>query len=324
MNVTGGSDGLARTLSFGIENGIPYLGMRFAGTTIAGGQIIIAALNAGDTVAAAAEAWSVSSYLKLEAGSLANLASCALGCSFYQADGTTLTNNVNGPDLKGSIDGTMRRYTLDNNVAAASTARVQGRNLRIVTGAAGTVTDFTIRLYLPQVEKGAFSTSAIPTTGAAATRAIDLPTSAFAHDAAVPITIYAKATPRGVVGVTAVIASLDDGTSNNRHTVYNSAASARAQITITGGVTQANLSGGTPVIGTSQKSAMSAKLDDVGFAQAGTAATRDTSSNTMPPGLTTLRIGHAAAGTTPFNGHIEEIRIFRHDNTNTQLVALTA
>jgi hypothetical protein len=182
----------------------------------------------------------------------------------------------------------------------------------------------TLSLYGPQAELGAFATSYIPTTTASVTRAIDLPTSAFAHDAAVPITIYAKATPRGVVGVTAVVASLDDGTSNNRHTVYNSAASARAQITITGGVTQANLSGGTPVIGTSQKSAMSAKLDDVGFAQAGTAATRDTSSNTMPPGLTTLRIGHAAAGTTPFNGHIEEIRIFRHDNTNTQLVALTA
>jgi hypothetical protein len=185
-------------------------------------------------------------------------------------------------------------------------------------------TSRTLLLYGAQVEAGAFATSYIPTTTASATRAIDLPTNAFAHDAAVPITIYAKATPRGVVGVTAVIASLDDGTSSNRHTVYNSAASARAQITITGSVTQANLSGGTPAIGTSQKSAMSAKLDDVGFAQTGTAATRDTSSNTMPPGLTTLRIGHAVAGATPFNGHIEEIRIYRDDNTNAELQALTA
>jgi hypothetical protein len=322
MNVTGSIDGLVRTLAFGQVNGINYMDVKWTGTNTAGTQTLLVALNAGDTVAAPADAWCVSSYLQLMAGSLANLAIVGLGCAFYQADGTTLTNNVNGSDLKGTIDGTARRYMLDNTVAAALTARVQGRNIRIQTGGAGVVHDFTIRLYLPQVEKGAFTTSAIPTAGTAATRAVDDAimtgtnfSSWYNASEGTLVTEAATMSP-GTRG----IAAINDNTTNERIDLRAGSASIGGVIT-DGGVAQASFTD-TYVANTFSKAAIAYKLNDVAYTRDAAAVTTDVAA-TMPT-ATQFRIGKIDAGSSALNGWIKSIRYYRTRLTNAQLQALTA
>ena len=67
----------------------------------------------------------------------------------------------------------MQRRTVSITLANASTARIS-HTIFNAAYASGATIDITLRIGLPQLEQGAFATSVIPTTTAAATRAADV------------------------------------------------------------------------------------------------------------------------------------------------------
>jgi hypothetical protein len=143
----------------GTENGLPYIDARYVGTP-SGTQF----LNFGANPAASAgQAWTASVYTRLVAGSLTNVT--ALQLTAASTGGTTASANqtVSTATLEPAVRSTVTVTAGTGATGATSYIRMTG---------SGAV-DFTIRLYAPQLELGAFATSPIITTGAAGTRGAD-------------------------------------------------------------------------------------------------------------------------------------------------------
>jgi hypothetical protein len=175
-----------------------------------------------------------------------------------------------------------------------------------------------------QVELGAFATSPIYTVSASVTRAGDLgvraATSIMAYSQSA-VTLYAKGTPQNLDASATVQALLgtDDATSNERHLLYRASANPQS-ITVDGGVTQADVDGGSWGIATSRKIAASIAANDVAISFNGGAAVTDATA-TMPA-VHTIGIGNTNS-LTPFNGHIAQIMVLPRAMSDAELVAIT-
>jgi hypothetical protein len=151
-------------------------------------------------------------------------------------------------------------------------------HVRLSNAEVGTV----ITLWGAQLEAGAFPTSYIPTTTATVTRSADVASitgtafsSWYRQDEG---TVFAEyRTPasgtRGVVG-------FNDNTANERIAFYTSGADPKLTV-VDGGVTQADINGGTVTASVMTKSAGAFAVNDFALAHAGGAAVTDTN-GTMP------------------------------------------
>ena len=151
-------------------------------------------------------------------------------------------------------------------------------HVRLSSQGVGTV----ITLWGAQLEVGAFPTSYIPTTSATVTRSADVASitgtafsSWYRQDEG---TVFAEyRTPasgtRGVVG-------FNDNTANERIAFYTSGADPKLTV-VDGGVTQADINGGTVTASVMTKSAGAFAVNDFALAHAGGAAVTDTN-GTMP------------------------------------------
>jgi len=156
-------------------------------------------------------------------------------------------------------------------------------------------------LWGAQLEDGAFPTSYIPTAGASATRAADVPV--LAYSPTIPITLVMWATPNAVSTVGSAIYMLaDDASSNNRIRLYNDASFPNARMLVTvGGATQASLANTAVVAGSRLKMAARAEVNNAGLSVNGGAVITDVSC-TMPA---TTRITAADA-----NAYIERWLVY--------------
>jgi len=204
------------------------------------------------------------------------------------------------------------RLTVTTTTNTLTTAR-----LRSFWSGTGTSTDF----WGAQLETGAFATSYIPTTTAAVTRSADVASitgsnfsSWYRQDEG---TVFAEyRTPAfGTRG----IAGFNDTTANERIALLTSGTDPKL-IAVDGGVTQADINGGTIAAGVMTKSAGAYAINDFAFAHAGGTAVTDTS-GTLPT-ITRLLVGADQAGNYQ-NGRIRRLTYFPTRLANEVLQRIT-
>jgi hypothetical protein len=172
-----------------------------------------------------------------------------------------------------------------------------------------------------QLEVGAFPTSYIPTTSAAATRSADsavvTPISSFYNQA--EGTLFAETSFLATAGWALVA---DDNTTSNRHLLAYSG-NIPSYTTLVGAASQASISIGLAAsAGDIIRHIGSYKENDFQAARNGTLGTADTS-GTTPAGLSHLRIGTRTGSSDRFNGHIRKIAYWPRRLSNTLLQQLT-
>jgi len=308
-----GLAGLTQTIvGVGTEKGVDYLDYRFSGTA-SGASYLVLLFDATTAIAASAsQIWTSSIFLSMVGGSQSNISSIQFNDYEYDAATVFLRNSTAICAVTSALTRFSKPWT-----TGASTAFVRPGIFLYVT-AAGAV-DITIRIGWPQLELGAFVTSPIRTTSAAATRAADVivVTSPPAFGSA--WTLYVEGyQPALVTG--GRIVQVDDGT--NLQLVNNNGANFRNLFTASGGVTQADMTAGTPVAGVNAKLASGAEANNFAFVANGGAPVTDVSGAVLTP--TVFHIGSSTAGAQSWNGYIRHVTYFPARFTNAQLQALTA
>lgn len=174
-----------------------------------------------------------------------------------------------------------------------------------------------------QAEAGTFATSPILTTGAAATRALDVVKLPFTPAAA--MTFYAEGFSLDSGGAqTDGLLSADDGTAANRIQIRRSGTGAGSIIVVSGNVVQQSTgygSAGSWPVGVSSKAMAAAAANDWAVTRDGGAAI-GASAVTMPSGLNQIQMGNGV-GIQPLNGYLRRAAYWNSRLPNSQLQALT-
>ena len=190
-------------------------------------------------------------------------------------------------------------------------------------GSSNLTQDKFIYAWGAQMEAGAFPTSYIPTTGAAATRARDIaeiPTSTFGYnnDAGTVVCEFDSASISG-----STVFTLDGAGSSHGITAIVYPAGRISYQAVTGGVTQVNFNFDAYATANqvSKVATVYAKDDFAAVLNGGAVAT-DTAGS-VPP-VSTLKLGvYWGAGDFFMSGHIKSIQYYPRRLTDTQLQELT-
>ncbi len=302
----------------GTENGLTYVDIRIFGTSnTTSVSIVFETLT--QIVASSGQTWTFSVWLKLQGGSLTNVSNVRTFIRGNTAGGTVVETLGTASVPTGSLI----RYANTGTLADALTARVQSYiNLTITNGA---TVDFTLRIAAPQLERGAFPTSYIPTTSAAATRAAEsavvAPISSFYNQ--VESTIFSELSATSVAFDSTILA-INNNTQNEQidQRLAITSVTMRARV---GGVNQASMAGVSPVVapvaGTVYKFVAAYKQDDFAASMDGATVVTDTSGN-MPTGLSRMVIG-SRTGSAFLTGHIRKLAYWPRRLSNTLLQQLT-
>lgn len=144
----------------GSENGIPYLEIRVSGTAASAGNVGINPVSPVATIAAAdGDIWTASLFARVVAGSAANINSTTLYITEYDGASATLAHPAYGALSYTSAPLGQYRLSITGTMSQASTAYVRPRLVMSVS--AGAVVDVTLRLGLPQLERGKPASSPI-------------------------------------------------------------------------------------------------------------------------------------------------------------------
>ncbi|MCX7275536.1 MAG: hypothetical protein NTV19_20875 [Burkholderiales bacterium] len=171
MSGLNGSGLTGSIVGTGTASGVPYVDVRLQGTASSIGATMNFETSSG-IAAAQGQAWSLSAFVAVVGGSLANISSTILATNEYTGAlayvGSSLVSGAFG------VDSVLRRFSVTGTVAGATVASIMPY-LKL-NFASGAIIDVTLRVGLPQMELGAFATSPImPAIGspAATTRAVD-------------------------------------------------------------------------------------------------------------------------------------------------------
>jgi hypothetical protein len=169
--------GLTRTLAFGTENGIHYTQIRLNGTPTSTGNVDIAlALQAGISIGPGS--YHFSAFLKLQAGSFANINPATSGLFLHATTGAPDFATVHASTFRmvGVVDGSpLSRQRYRTSIVVTNPDARHARPRYRIGVTSGQPVDITVRIGLPQVEVGKFGpTSPIRTSGAMAIRLPDV------------------------------------------------------------------------------------------------------------------------------------------------------
>ena len=313
-NISGSVNGLTRTLASGSVNGFSYIDVSFAGTATSAFTLFFDPEQQTQIVASSTQVWTHSVYLALAAGSVPD---CLVGVREGLADGTlTAAATTNHGS---SLTATLQRFSHTRTLTEATTARVTP--IIRMTVANGATISFTLRIAAPQLEQGAFPTSYIPTTTAAATRAADsavvTPISSFYNQSEGTFVTDTNKSP--LSGSFPTIWHLTNGTNDTGNVIgfYNPSNStisydASPAFSFAESVSAGIAKSGFAFSASSSRMAVNGVLEPASD-QAATITTDKAS----------LRLGAKRNGSEPLNGHIRKIAYWPRRLSNSLLQQLT-
>ncbi len=160
--------GLSYERTYGTEYGAPYFDLRVYGTPT--GTWFQLFEESGTAIAASiGDVVTHSAFVRLSAGSLANVSAIKIGLQECNSGGGYLNASSSARTVTNALSSDPIQTTRTFNQATVAYARPYFE----IAYTSGAPIDFTLRFYAPQVELGATASSRILTTGAAATRAAD-------------------------------------------------------------------------------------------------------------------------------------------------------
>ena len=303
----------------GVEDGITYIDVRFQTTGANNASI---RFENGNVIAASpAQVWASAVYVKLVAGSLSNISEARNIIFEYDAAGAFLVSNYLIFTPTSAPLSQQRYLHTKTMVNALTTFVLSGVSLNF-TGAG----DATIRIGMPQLELGTFSTSVIPTTTAAATRAADVASMTGANfsnwynpveGTLVTTTLAINQT----LPPNRFVSTMDDGTLSNIIGAYIDTSLNATSFVVNGGVA-AYQEVITTVSNTSPNSiAVTYKANDFMSAANGVLGIPDTSG--AIPVVNKITFGNRSDGARPLNGHIRSFQYYPTRLPNNVLQALT-
>lgn len=220
---TGGNAGLTReVIATGTEIGLPYVDVRYFGTTTA--TVLAIALDAVTTnTAVTGEVWTGHARAKLLVNAESNVPSFAFRQTEHDSAAATLATST---ATYQALDGTVKISESTRTLNQATTTHV--RPWFVLNFVTGNVYDFTVRIYSPQYEKGEFYTPPILSTNTILTRAGNQPvisdmsgTLDMGFGFVIKFNLPALSTDASIKR----ILQLSDGTANNRIHIFRPSSS---------------------------------------------------------------------------------------------------
>jgi len=303
----------------GTQNGIAYIDIRFNGTASGAGELSIFPEGTGALLFTAGTILSGSVWLSLVGGSTSNIASVTLRTVSYLGAAYVSEGNA-----ALSITPTLTRFAFNNYTTAATSDRVLPA-VSVNVAAAGAI-DITLRIGLPQLEQGAFATSVIPTSTAAATRSADVASitganfsSWYRQDEG---TVFADVVSAPSNTIAQLAADISDALGNERIFIRRTGSGLIGVAVIDGGVTQADVSAGPVISGSARyATAVSYRLNSINLATNGQIGTEDTTATIPTPDR--MFIGQNFASTQQANGTIRRLVYWGQRLPNNVLQAIT-
>lgn len=301
----------------GTETGINYIDIHYTGTASASASLFARAEASNQIPATVGQTVTHSGFVRLAAGSLGTAflrqfsgERNAAGASLLFVFSPNLT--VTGASLAA------QRQAFTSTMTQATAAFVLPA--LVVDVVNGGVYDFTIRWGLPQLEQGAFVTSAVPTTTAAATRAADvasMPTGPWFNAAQGTLAVEYQVPQASIPALNPGPIEIDDGTTANLIGVRQNTPNTTL---ISGYIANASQGGMTFVTSWAANTP-----SRVGFTYNGTAittsingaATTGGSFSALPTGLTRVSFGTVRGGT--INGTISRVRYWNRAQAGGEL-----
>jgi hypothetical protein len=308
----------------GTSAGISYVDLRISGTTSTTNSRVY--YEAGISIAGSVnQSWTNTQYLAVVGGSTSNVSSVLLIHDENDAAGVLLVRDASA-SFVSALTSALKRFSFTNTLGNASIAFLRpGIQLGFASGA---TIDITLRIGLPQLELGAFATSVIPTTTAAATRTADVAvmqganfSNWYRQDEG---TLFAEATTQKPPTASGTVygVAIDDGTTNNFISPLRFSGSDIRGRVDSGAVIQAQmLTVGVYTVNVYYKSAIGYKVDDFAVSTNGTLGPPD-NSGSIPATVVRLSIG--ALSTLVNTGHIRRISYWPRRLANAELQGVTA
>lgn len=304
-----GVAGVSRELiGVGSENGIDYLDIRFYGTPSASGGCFLHIETSSGITASPSEAWSHSYYARLVNGSWSNVltgSNTGFALTPRNSGGLTLAGSsfINYQATSSALIGQRVSASV---TTPANTAYVQPWFRFGVTS--GSAIDFTLRIGLPQTEKGSGATSVIKTTGAAVTRNADVATITGTDFSdwwqASKGGVLVRARP-GTVRGTRPWVQFDDNTADNIIALRGNTTNTELYI-VDGGTLQTQIDAGTITANTDYSMTAWWQTNDCKARLNSGAVVADTTATI--PTVTQARLG--SDGTNYLNGHLASISYY--------------
>lgn len=316
------STSITEVVGQGVENGWPYVDVRYAATPGANTSLLtLESSFITSTPSGAGADWTFSAGIRVVGGSTANVTGLRL--RIYQFSSVpAFLSAVQGDRI--SPDGEHRRYhsTLTTNNASTDSVKPE-----IMLESSSGAIDITLRIYGPQLENKAYATGLILPTAASPAAA-----SSAADDVSLTgpswigsdHTLYVEHVPTATAtGSLGTIFDLSDGTAGNRIAVrHGSATELIDGLVQAGGSTVANpVSAGTVAAGTTSRIALGVAEDDVALSVDGeTQVTASATGTLFTP--TELQLGAAYNASAFASGYIKDLRYFPRRLSNAELEAM--